>query len=80
MTVNETDSQTRFSSPLMTLDAEHYPKIAQLKDVAAFRARLAELGLELPLDDRILTAAEGSLLAEPMDVAGFRIGNRWCIH
>ena len=57
-----------------------YPKIAQLKDVAAVRARLAELGLELPIDDRILTSAEGSPLAEPLDVGGFRIGNRWCIH
>jgi NADPH2 dehydrogenase len=64
----------------MTRGAEHYPKIAQLKDVAALRARLAELGLELPLDDRILTAEEGSPLAAPLDVAGFRIGNRWCIH
>ena len=57
-----------------------YPKIAQLKEVAAVRTRLAELGLELPIDDRILTAAEGSPLAEPLEVGGFRIGNRWCIH
>jgi 2,4-dienoyl-CoA reductase-like NADH-dependent reductase (Old Yellow Enzyme family) len=57
-----------------------YTKIAQLKDVSALRARLIELGLELPVDERILTAAEGSPLAEPLDVGGFRIGNRWCIH
>jgi 2,4-dienoyl-CoA reductase-like NADH-dependent reductase (Old Yellow Enzyme family) len=61
-------------------DADRYPKIAQLKSVAALRARLAELGCELPLDDDILTAAAGSPLAEPMDVGGFRVGNRWCIH
>ena len=40
-----------------------YPKIAQLKTVAAFRARLQELGLDLPVDDAILTAAQGSPLA-----------------
>ncbi len=57
-----------------------YPKIAQLKDLAALRGRLAELGLELPIDDRILTAAEGSPLAEPIVIGGFKVGNRWCIH
>ena len=57
-----------------------YPKIAQLKTVAAFRARLAELGLELPVDDGVLTAAEGSPLAQPMQMGPLRCGNRWCIH
>ena len=57
-----------------------FPKVAQLKDTSALRARLAELGLELPIDERILTAAEGSPLASPLNVGGFTIGNRWCIH
>ena len=57
-----------------------YPKIAQLKDVAAVRGRLAELGLELPLDERILTADEGSPLARPIEIGDVRVGNRWCIH
>jgi NADPH2 dehydrogenase len=57
-----------------------YPKIAQLKTVAAFRARLAELGLELPVDDAILTAAQGSPLAGPIQIGPFRVGNRWCVH
>lgn len=57
-----------------------YTKIAQLKSPAALRARLAELRLELPLDDGILTAEQGSPLAAPYDIAGFRVGNRWCIH
>jgi NADPH2 dehydrogenase len=63
----------------MTEDAR-YPKVAQLKSVDALRVRLSELGCSLPLDDRILTAEEGSPLAAPLDVAGFRVGNRWCIH
>ena len=57
-----------------------YPKIAQCKDVDAFRGRLAELGLDLPVDDRILTAAEGSPLAAPITIGGVAVGNRLCIH
>lgn len=57
-----------------------YPKIAQLKDVDALRRRLAELDLQLPLDDRVLCAAEGSPLAQPVMVGSYRVGNRWCIH
>jgi 2,4-dienoyl-CoA reductase-like NADH-dependent reductase (Old Yellow Enzyme family) len=57
-----------------------YPKIAQLKSPAALRSRLDELGLELPLDERPLSAAEGSPLAGPLRVGPLRIGNRWCIH
>jgi 2,4-dienoyl-CoA reductase-like NADH-dependent reductase (Old Yellow Enzyme family) len=61
-------------------DLPGYTKVAQLKDVAAFRARLAELGLDVPVDERVLSAAEGSPLALPMKVNGFEVANRWCIH
>jgi len=57
-----------------------YPKVAQFKTPQALRARLAELGVELPLDDEILTAAKGSPLATPLAVGSFHVGNRWCIH
>lgn len=56
-----------------------FPKISSLKTVDAFRAQLAALGLELPVDDAPLAAAAGSPLAEPLEVAGRAIGNRWCI-
>jgi 2,4-dienoyl-CoA reductase-like NADH-dependent reductase (Old Yellow Enzyme family) len=56
-----------------------YPKVAQFKDAAALARRFEELGLSLPIDERILTADEQSPLAEPLNVGGFRIGNRWCI-
>jgi 2,4-dienoyl-CoA reductase-like NADH-dependent reductase (Old Yellow Enzyme family) len=49
-------------------DATNYPKVAQLKDVAALKARLAELGIDLPVDERVLSAAEGSPLAQPLTV------------
>ncbi|MGD9723069.1 MAG: NADH:flavin oxidoreductase [Pirellulales bacterium] len=57
-----------------------YPKIAQLKSVDQLRERLKALGLSLPIDDEILTAEAGSPLAQPIELGGFRAGNRWCIH
>jgi 2,4-dienoyl-CoA reductase-like NADH-dependent reductase (Old Yellow Enzyme family) len=60
--------------------ADRYPKIAQLKSVEAFRLRLSELGLDLPVAESVATSAQGSPLAEPLTVAGRTIGNRWCIH
>ncbi len=60
--------------------AESYPKIAQLKTVEAFRTRLQELALDLPVDDQLLTAEQGSPLAAPIQIGGFRVGNRWCVH
>ena len=58
-----------------------FPKVGHFKDADAFAARLRELGLDLPVDDRVLSAAENSPLAAPLDLDGFgRIGNRWCIH
>lgn len=56
-----------------------YPKIAQLKSNDAFRERCAELGIELLMDEQILTQDE-SPLAQPIDVGPFQVGNRWCIH
>lgn len=50
-----------------------------MKTVDAFRARLRELNLDLPCDDAVLPAP-GSPMAQPLDVDGFRIGNRWVIH
>jgi NADPH2 dehydrogenase len=57
-----------------------YPKIAQLKHVDALRDRLRQLQLDLPLDDRPLTAQEGSPLAAPLQLGPHRVGNRWVIH
>jgi NADPH2 dehydrogenase len=61
-------------------DATSYPKVAQLKEVAAFRARLTDLGLDVPVDKHVLSAADSSPMATPISVAGFEVGNRWCIH
>src|SRR5262250_2617157 len=57
-----------------------YPKVAQLKNTSALQSRLAELGVELPIDEKILTATEQSPLAQSLTIGKFRVGNRWCIH
>src|SRR5688572_19390102 len=59
---------------------DEFPKVGHFKDVAQFASRLRELGTTLPCDERVLSAAEGSPLAQPIDVGGFVVGNRWCIH
>lgn len=60
--------------------AEEFPKVGHFKDVESLLQRLQSLGVSLPCDARILSAAEGSPLASPLDVGGFVVGNRWCIH
>ncbi len=55
-------------------------RIPALNSVDEFRSALTGLGLDLPVDDRPLSAAEGSPLADSFTVGQLRIGNRWCIH
>ncbi|MBI2191720.1 MAG: NADH:flavin oxidoreductase [Planctomycetes bacterium] len=55
-----------------------YRRVASLKSVDEFRAYLAEISVDLPLEDRILTAPE-SPLAQSLQVGSFTIGNRFCV-
>ena len=57
-----------------------FQKVGHFKDVAAFQAHVASMGLSLPMDDAILSAQQDSTLAQPIDVDGFTVGNRWCVH
>ncbi|MGB4726039.1 MAG: NADH:flavin oxidoreductase [Thermogutta sp.] len=57
-----------------------FVKIASLRSIAEFQEHIASLGYELPVDEQILSAAESSPLAQPIEVGGYRIGNRWCVH
>lgn len=54
-------------------------RLTGFKTAEAFRRRLADLGLDFPVDDRILPAAE-SPMAQPLRIGGHTIGNRWAIH
>jgi 2,4-dienoyl-CoA reductase-like NADH-dependent reductase (Old Yellow Enzyme family) len=56
-----------------------HPTIASLKTVERFRGRLAELQLDLPVDDEILSAP-ASPLSQPMRIGPVTVGNRFCIH
>lgn len=58
---------------------DRFPRIAQFKTTEQFRARLSELGLSLPVDDALLSAQEGSPLAQPIWIGQHHVGNRWCI-
>lgn len=57
-----------------------YPRIGGHQSVEDFRRHLDSLQLKLPVDDRPLSAVEGSPLAEPWVIDGRTIGNRWCVH
>ena len=71
----------RFKTPENPMSKnKRYPRIAQYKEPAALRARFAELGFELPCDAHIEKATDNSPLASPIEIGGFMVGNRWCIH
>lgn len=57
-----------------------YPKVAQLKTVAALRERFTQLGIDVPVDDEVFSAAQNSPLAQPIQIGSVTVGNRWCIH
>ncbi len=56
-----------------------FVKVKSLGTPAGFRQNLAELGLDMPCDDEVLSAAT-SPLAQPLEVDGLHIGNRFAIH
>lgn len=57
-----------------------FTKVGHFKDVASFKAHLATLNIQLPMDDAILSAQQNSPMAQPIDIGGFVVGNRWCVH
>ncbi len=57
-----------------------FPKMAQWRTIEAFRERLAQLQVELPLEEKLQTGREGSPLGAMWESAGWRVGNRWCVH
>ncbi len=59
---------------------KNYPRISRFKTTEAFKERMAELNIDLPVDEKILTAEENSPMAAPIEIFGKTVGNRWCIH
>jgi 2,4-dienoyl-CoA reductase-like NADH-dependent reductase (Old Yellow Enzyme family) len=60
--------------------AESIKRVGHFKQAADFRQHLANLGIDLPMDESVLSAADGSPMAQPLRVGDFVVGNRWCIH
>ena len=60
------------------MSADRFPRVASFKTAAAFRAHLAGLDIPLQFEDD-LAKPEDSPLADPIEVDGVRIGNRFCI-
>ena len=54
-----------------------FRRIASIKSPDDFRARLSELGVDLPFDDQVL-CGPASPLAQPIE-RGLRAGNRWAV-
>jgi NADPH2 dehydrogenase len=54
-----------------------YPPVGGMRTVADFKNHLASLGLSIPCDEAIET---GGPLAQPIELNGKTIGNRFCIH
>ena len=55
-----------------------YPRIASLKTIDQFQARLRELDIELACDPAIQTGGDATL-AQPIQAGRLRVGNRFCI-
>ncbi len=58
--------------------AQHYTRVAQLRTAAKFRAHLQEIGVDLNFDEEMLSGPD-SPLAQPYEVHGMTIGNRFSV-
>lgn len=56
-----------------------YPRLAKFKTTDQLKAHLAELGIELPLDEAVESGPD-SPLAQPIQIGEHTIGNRFAIH
>ena len=56
-----------------------YPSIGGIRSVDEFIAHVESLGLAIPVERELRTGPD-SVLAQPIDYDGKKIGNRFCIH
>ncbi|RPI50961.1 MAG: NADH:flavin oxidoreductase, partial [Acidobacteria bacterium] len=66
----------RFYRSISSVPLPSYPRVASLKTSAAFRQHLIRSNIRLEFDDAV--DASGAL-AQPIEVDGVRVGNRFCI-
>jgi 2,4-dienoyl-CoA reductase-like NADH-dependent reductase (Old Yellow Enzyme family) len=60
------------------MNSTKFPRVASLKTAEAFRRHLEQSGIPLAFDDALAEPA-ASPLAQPIEVDGVRVGNRFCI-
>jgi NADPH2 dehydrogenase len=60
------------------MSAPSYPRVASFKTADAFRQHLRACGAAIPFDDTLVAPA-ASPLAQPFELDGVRVGNRFCI-
>ena len=60
------------------MSAVTFPRMASFKTARALRQHLANVGIQMGLDDSVAAGA-GAPLASPLEIDGVRIGNRFCI-
>jgi NADPH2 dehydrogenase len=58
--------------------SDQFPRVAALKNAAVFRDHLTRSGIAIEFDDAV-QAAEQSALAQPFELDGVRVGNRFCV-
>lgn len=59
--------------------ASDFKRISTFKDATAFKAYLAELGIDIPCE-QVAGQGPGCCSAQRLEVDGLNIGNRWAIH
>lgn len=64
----------------MAATTPSFPRVARFRTAADLRRHLDALAAPIPLDDEPLSAVAGSPLVAPIEIAGRRLANRWCIH
>ncbi|HEY2572528.1 MAG TPA: hypothetical protein VGH65_00620, partial [Verrucomicrobiaceae bacterium] len=60
------------------MNAKPIVRMASIKDVPGFQDHLASLHLAIPCDDEVSVGA-GSVLRQPIEKGGFKIGNRFAV-
>ena len=55
-----------------------YPRVAKLKTYEMFQQHVMGLPIQLPMEEN-LESGQSSVLAQPLDVYGKQVGNRFCI-
>ena len=60
------------------MEKSAYRRIGALRTRDEFVNYLQSLGLEIPVDEKILSEAEGSPMAQPLKIGNYTLPNRWC--